>query len=135
MKDPFRKQGKGKGEEGYGDGRAAIEFGDDVLLDEEEMVEKLLACLTAPDYRPPLPSVAIEPSGSDTDRRRPPGRLSPSILRARLGQNGQIRSTGTPGSSRVVVKWANPFWGAFPERCIQVPCQCNKNHAGLNPTL
>ena len=53
--------GKRKGEEGYGQGKAAISFGDDVLLDEEAMVEKLLACLEAPDYRPPtLPSVAME---------------------------------------------------------------------------
>jgi len=58
-----RKQrlGTKKGEEGYGQGRAAIAFGDDVLLDEEAMVERLLACLEAPDYRPPtLPSVALE---------------------------------------------------------------------------
>ncbi len=53
--------GKKKGEEGYGQGKAAIAFGDDVLLDEEAMVAKLLACLEAPDYRPPtLPSVAME---------------------------------------------------------------------------
>ena len=53
--------GKRKGEEGYGEGRATIAFGDDVLLDEEAMVETLLACLEAPDYRPPtLPSVAME---------------------------------------------------------------------------
>ncbi len=56
-----RKLGKSKGEVGYGDGRASIASGDDVLLDEEAMVETLLACLNAPDYRPPtLPSVAVE---------------------------------------------------------------------------
>ncbi len=65
MKNPLRgrkkKQGKSKGEEGYGDGRAVIEFGDDVLMDEEEMVAKLLACIEAPDYQPPtLPSVAAD---------------------------------------------------------------------------
>ncbi len=56
-----RQLGKRKGEEGYGDGRVSIAAGDDVLLDEEEMVEMLLTCLNAPDYRPPtLPSVAVE---------------------------------------------------------------------------
>jgi hypothetical protein len=56
-----RKLGKSKGEEGYGDGRARIASGDDVLLDEEAMVETLLACLNAPDYQPPtLPSVAVD---------------------------------------------------------------------------
>ncbi|MDP6980289.1 MAG: HDOD domain-containing protein [Myxococcota bacterium] len=65
MKNPLRgrhrKQGKSKGEEGYGDGRAVIEFGDDVLMDEDEMVAKLLACIEAPDYQPPtLPSVAAD---------------------------------------------------------------------------
>lgn len=53
MRNPLRKRkkklGKSKGEEGYGDGRATIEFGDDVLLDEEQMVERLLACIEAPD--------------------------------------------------------------------------------------
>jgi putative nucleotidyltransferase with HDIG domain len=58
---PGRRAGRKKGEEGYGDGRASIHFGDDVLLDEEAMVQKLLACLEAPDYRPPtLPTVAVE---------------------------------------------------------------------------
>ncbi len=58
------QQGKRRGEEGYGDGKAFIAAGDDVLLDEEEMVESLLACLNAPDYRPPtLPSVAVELMG------------------------------------------------------------------------
>jgi HD-like signal output (HDOD) protein len=53
--------GKRKGEEGYGDGHARIAEGDDVLLDHESMVETLLNCLNAPDYRPPtLPSVAVE---------------------------------------------------------------------------
>lgn len=57
----FLNRGKKKGEEGYGQGRAAIAEGDDVLLDEESMVGQLLACLEAPDYRPPtLPAVAIE---------------------------------------------------------------------------
>lgn len=65
MRNPLRKRkkklGKSKGEEGYGDGRATIEFGDDVLLDEEQMVERLLACIEAPDYRPPtLPTVAAD---------------------------------------------------------------------------
>ncbi len=65
MRNPLRtkrkKLGKSKGEEGYGDGHATIEFGDDVLLDEEQMVEKLLACIEAPDYRPPtLPGVAAD---------------------------------------------------------------------------
>ena len=56
-----KKLGKSKGEEGYGQGQASIAEGDDVLLDEEEMVEKLLAMIESPDYRPPtLPAVAIE---------------------------------------------------------------------------
>ena len=55
------KRGKSKGEEGYGQGRATIVEGDDVLLDEEEMVEKLLAMIESPDYRPPtLPAVAVD---------------------------------------------------------------------------
>ncbi|MBM4382577.1 MAG: HDOD domain-containing protein [Deltaproteobacteria bacterium] len=54
-------RGKKKGEEGYGQGRAAIAEGDDVLLDEEALSAELLACLEAPSYRPPvLPAVAIE---------------------------------------------------------------------------
>ncbi len=57
----FLKRGKSKGEEGYGQGRAAIAEGDDVLMDEEAMVEQLLACIEAPDYRPPtLPVVAVD---------------------------------------------------------------------------
>ncbi|MCP4036810.1 MAG: HDOD domain-containing protein, partial [bacterium] len=61
LKSKRKKLGKSKGEEGYGDGRVIIDFGDDVLLDEEEMVEKLLACIEAPDYQPPtLPSVAAD---------------------------------------------------------------------------
>ena len=56
-----KKFGKSKGEAGYGQGRAFIAEGDDVLLDKESMVETLLACLNAPDYRPPtLPSVALD---------------------------------------------------------------------------
>ncbi|MHA7839555.1 MAG: HDOD domain-containing protein [bacterium] len=56
-----KKLGKKKGEEGYGQGQAAIREGDDVLLDEERMVEHLLACIESPDYRPPtLPAVAVE---------------------------------------------------------------------------
>ncbi|MFO0689695.1 MAG: HDOD domain-containing protein [Myxococcota bacterium] len=54
-------QGKTRGQVGYGDGRASIRAGDDCLLDEEAMVAELLACLEAPDYRPPtLPVVAVE---------------------------------------------------------------------------
>ena len=57
----FLKRGKKKGEEGYGDGRVSISAGDDVLLDEEAMVEQLLVCIEAPDYRPPtLPAVAVD---------------------------------------------------------------------------
>lgn len=57
----FLRRGKKKGEEGYGQGQATIAEGDDVLLDEDAMVEQLLACLEAPDYRPPtLPAVAVE---------------------------------------------------------------------------
>ncbi|NNL84572.1 MAG: HDOD domain-containing protein [Myxococcales bacterium] len=57
----MRKRGKSKGEEGYGQGRAVIAAGDDVLLDQEAMVETLLSCLNAPDYQPPtLPSVATD---------------------------------------------------------------------------
>ena len=53
--------GKKKGEEGYGQGRAAIAAGDDVLLDEDALVAELLACLEAPTYKPPtLPAVALE---------------------------------------------------------------------------
>ncbi len=56
-----KKLGKSKGEEGYGQGRASIAEGDDVLLDEEVMVERLLALIESPDYRPPtLPVVAVE---------------------------------------------------------------------------
>lgn len=56
-----KKQGKSKGEEGYGQGSASIRAGDDVLLDEEEMVERLLGMIESPDYRPPtLPAVAME---------------------------------------------------------------------------
>ncbi len=55
------RRGKQKGQEGYGQGRAAIAAGDDVLLDEETLVADLLACLEAPSYRPPtLPVVAVE---------------------------------------------------------------------------
>lgn len=55
------RRGKQKGQEGYGEGRAAIAAGDDVLLDEETLVAQLMACLEAPDYRPPtLPVVAVE---------------------------------------------------------------------------
>ncbi|MBY0400812.1 HDOD domain-containing protein [Myxococcota bacterium] len=54
-------QGKTRGQAGYGEGRAAIRDGDDCLLDEEAMAAELLACLEAPDYRPPtLPVVAVE---------------------------------------------------------------------------
>lgn len=53
--------GKTRGQEGYGEGRAQIRASDDVLFDEEAMVAELLACLEAPDYRPPtLPAVAVE---------------------------------------------------------------------------
>ncbi len=53
--------GKTRGQEGYGEGRARIRAGDDVLFDEEAMVAELLACLEAPDYQPPtLPAVAVE---------------------------------------------------------------------------
>jgi HD-like signal output (HDOD) protein len=55
------RRGKQKGEEGYGQGRAAIAEGEDVLLDEDAMVAQLLACLEAPGYRPPtLPVVAVK---------------------------------------------------------------------------
>jgi HD-like signal output (HDOD) protein len=55
------RRGKRKGEEGYGQGRAAIAEGEDVLLDEDAMAAQLLACLEAPGYRPPtLPVVAVE---------------------------------------------------------------------------
>ena len=54
-------RGKKKGQEGYGVGKAAISARDDVLLDEDAMVEELLACIEAPDYKPPtLPAVAME---------------------------------------------------------------------------
>ena len=57
----IRAIGKTRGQEGYGEGRAEIREGDDVLLDEDAMVADLLACLEAPDYRPPtLPAVAVE---------------------------------------------------------------------------
>ena len=57
----IRAIGKTRGQEGYGEGRAEIREGDDVLLDEDAMVADLLACLAAPDYRPPtLPAVAVE---------------------------------------------------------------------------
>lgn len=49
MRNPLRrrKQGKSKGEEGYGEGKVTIDFGDDVLIDEEAMVEQLLKALSA----------------------------------------------------------------------------------------
>ena len=54
-------RGKKKGQEGYGQGKVRIAEGDDVLLDEEAMVEKLLGMIESPDYRPPtLPAVAVE---------------------------------------------------------------------------
>lgn len=57
----FLNRGKKKGEEGYGQGRVKIDAGDDVLLDEEAMVTKLLGMIDSPDYRPPtLPAVAVE---------------------------------------------------------------------------
>ena len=53
--------GKTRGQEGYGEGRARIRADDDVLVDEAALVAELLACLEAPDYRPPtLPVVAVE---------------------------------------------------------------------------
>jgi len=53
--------GKQRGQAGYGDGRAAIRAGDDLLIDEEALVAELLARLESPDYRPPtLPVVAVE---------------------------------------------------------------------------
>ena len=56
-----KKLGKSKGEEGYGQGEVTIAEGDDVLLDEEVMVERLLGMIESPDYRPPtLPAVAVE---------------------------------------------------------------------------
>ena len=56
-----KKLGKSKGEEGYGQGKVTISAGDDVLLDEEAMVERLLGMIESPDYRPPtLPAVAVE---------------------------------------------------------------------------
>ena len=55
------RRGKKKGEEGYGQGKATIREGDDVLLDEEQMVDHLMSCVEAPDYRPPtLPAVAVD---------------------------------------------------------------------------
>lgn len=47
MRNPLRsrKQGKSKGEAGYGDGRATIDFGDDVLLDEEAMSRRCFPAL------------------------------------------------------------------------------------------
>ena len=54
-------RGKKKGEEGYGQGKAVISQGADVLLDEEEMVEKLLGYIESPNYSPPtLPAVAMD---------------------------------------------------------------------------
>ena len=56
-----RPRGKKKGEEGYGQGVARIAWDDDVLVDEERIVEILLACLKAPGYEPPtLPNVAVD---------------------------------------------------------------------------
>ncbi|MGH0034748.1 MAG: HDOD domain-containing protein [Myxococcota bacterium] len=74
------KLGKSKGEEGYGRGEASIAEGDDVLIDEDVMVEKLMQSLEAPDYQPPtLPSVAVELMGlarkSDVDMKEVVGLL------------------------------------------------------------
>ncbi len=53
--------GKRKTDPGYGQGLVELSLDDDVLLDEEEVTERLLAVFSAPQYRPPtLPSVATE---------------------------------------------------------------------------
>ena len=45
----------------YGQGRASLALDDDVLLDEEELTQRLLATFRGDSYRPPLlPSVATE---------------------------------------------------------------------------
>lgn len=55
----MQRQGKTKGQEGYGQGRAAIAWDDDVLLDEADLKERLLGVFRDPAYQPPkLPSTA-----------------------------------------------------------------------------
>lgn len=57
----MKRQGKTKDQEGYGQGRAAIAWDDDVLLDENDLVERLLGVFRAPGYQPPkLPGTAQE---------------------------------------------------------------------------
>ncbi len=55
----MKRRGKSKTEEGYGRGEAAIDFDDDVLIDEAALKEKLLGVFRAPGYEPPeLPATA-----------------------------------------------------------------------------
>ena len=55
----MKRRGKRKGQEGYGQGRAAIAWDDEVLLDEAALVERLLGVFRAPGYQPPkLPGTA-----------------------------------------------------------------------------
>lgn len=53
--------GKRKTDPGYGQGQVELDLDDDVLLDEDEVTKRLLACFSSPGYAPPrLPSVAVE---------------------------------------------------------------------------
>ncbi len=55
----MKRRGKSKHEEGYGQGEASIAFDDDVLINEEDLREKLLGVFRAPGYEPPeLPATA-----------------------------------------------------------------------------
>ncbi|MFQ5512959.1 MAG: HDOD domain-containing protein [Myxococcota bacterium] len=60
----YGRGGKRKTDPGYGQGRAAIAWDDDVFLDEEKLTAHLLEVFQAPSYRPPtLPGVAMELMG------------------------------------------------------------------------
>lgn len=54
-----KRQGKSRNEEGYGQGKAAIAWDDEVLMDDAALKERLLEVFRAPSYQPPkLPSTA-----------------------------------------------------------------------------
>lgn len=54
-----QRQGKTRDQEGYGQGRAAIAWDDEVLLDDADLVERLLGVFRDPQYQPPkLPGTA-----------------------------------------------------------------------------
>ena len=57
----MKRQGKRRGEAGYGQGKAVIGADDEVLLGDAELVERLLGVFREPGYQPPkLPGTAQE---------------------------------------------------------------------------